>query len=164
MDDINILINTYKEQLEKGHIQKAFQYILQVIMEFKNDFQKAYPEYNTAAQMQYGQLDMTYFTFSPPELKAEKLKLALVFDHQNFQFEMWLVGQNKNIQKRYWTMFKDSDWNVYPLTDNPKHAIIQFILLQDPIFQKSEALKVILESEITTFTTRLIESIQFTKS
>lgn len=27
------------------------------------------------------------------------------------QFELWLMGQNASIQKEYWEIFKDTNWN-----------------------------------------------------
>jgi hypothetical protein len=60
-------------------------------------------------------MDMTYFSFFPKTLKDRNLKIAIVFLHESFRFEVWLVGFNKQVQQKYWKLFTDSDWNQYPI-------------------------------------------------
>jgi len=157
MDNLNTHISKYRAQLKNGHIQKAYLGIITGITQFRNQLQKNYPEYQISNQMQNGFMDMTYFAFSPPELRQQKLKIALVFNHQDFQFEFWLVGQNKKVQKNYWTIFKESDWKVYPLSSDPNHAIVQYVFLNEPNFEEEEDLKDRLESGLIKFTESIIQ-------
>ena len=36
---------------------------------------------------------------------------GIVFIHETCQFEAWLFGVNKQVQKQYWQLIKDSGWN-----------------------------------------------------
>ena len=135
-------IEEYRKQLKKGDIQKAYQGLMEYIMELRSYFQNKYPDYFVSGSIYHGFMDMTYFSFSPKPLKDKKLRIAIVFLHQAFRFEAWLAGYNKQVQSRYWKMVKDSGWNKYSLVPSIKgaDAIIEYILVDDPDFSEPEAL------------------------
>ena len=85
---------------------------------------------------------MTYFSFFPKSLKLRKLKIAIVFIHDTFRFEVWLAGYNKQIQTKYWRLIKESDWNKYriPLTTKDVDYIIEYILVDNPDFSDLDML------------------------
>lgn len=159
-DQFQKSIEVYREQLNQGYIQQAYKGILTSINEFRMYLQKAYPEYQIPNTMHDGVMDITYFAFSPNDLRSHKLKIALVFNHQDFNFELWLVGQNKKVQKAYWTMFKESDWAVYPLTPSPEHAIVRTSIYSNPHFEDRLQLYAVLEEGLVDFITHIQWSIQ----
>ena len=79
---------------------------------------------------------MTYFSFFPKSIKLRKLKIAIVFIHDAFRFEVWLAGYNKQVQSKYWKLFKESDWNKYHIVSTTKgvDSIIEYILVDNPDF------------------------------
>lgn len=56
-------------------------------------------------------MDYTYFSFFNEYLKNHKLRIGIIINHEKMQFELWLMGQNASIQKEYWEIFKDTNWN-----------------------------------------------------
>lgn len=77
---------------------------------------------------------ITYFPFTPKELKEQKLKIAIVFNYQKSVFEIWLAAQNKEIQKKYWELFKNSDWDKYhiPQSTAEGFSIVDDVLIENP--------------------------------
>ncbi len=132
----------YKKQLEKGAIQKAYKGLLEYILGLRTHLQNQYPDYFVSGSIYYGYLDMTYFSFFPGTLKERGLKTGVVFLHEQFRFEAWLFGYNKQIQNKYWKLIKDSEWNKYRLVPTIKgqDSIIESILVANPDFGDLEAL------------------------
>jgi len=132
----------YKNQLEKGAIQKAYKGLLEYILGLRTHLQNRHPDYFVSGSIYYGYLDMTYFSFFPESLKERGLKTGVVFLHEAFRFEAWLFGYNKQIQNKYWKLFKDSGWDKYRLVPTLKgqDSIIESILVVDPDFSDLEAL------------------------
>ena len=66
---------------------------------------------------------------------------GLVFIHESCQFEAWLFGVNKQVQKQYWQRIKDSGWNQYPLvaTTRGEDAILTHVLTANPDFDDLDA-------------------------
>jgi hypothetical protein len=87
-------------------------------------------------------MDMTYFSFFPGSFKHRKLKIAVVFLHESFRFEVWLAGYNKQVQSKYWKLIKESGWNKYHLVPTTKGAdsILESVLVDDPDFKDLDAL------------------------
>ncbi len=77
---------------------------------------------------------ITYFPFTPKELKELKLKIAIVYNYQKEAFEIWLAAQNKQLQKKYWEIFKHSDWNKYhiPQSTADGFSIVDDVLIENP--------------------------------
>lgn len=125
----------YRNQLEKGHIQEAYRGLMGYIRNLRTYFKNKYPEYSVSSIYQ-GYMDMTYFSFSPESLKHRKLKVAIVFIHETFRFEVWLAGSNKKVQNEYWKLFKEDDWDKYhiPPTIKGIDSIVEHVLVEDPDF------------------------------
>ena len=132
----------YRKMLEQGAIQRAYKGLMEYMMGLRTHFQTQYPGYVVSGSLYYGTMDMTYFSCSPPSLKARNLKVAVVFLHQAFRFEAWLAGSNKQVQAAAWKMFKESGWDQYPLTPTLKGAdsIVECVLTADPDFSDLDAL------------------------
>ena len=96
----------YKKQLEKGAIKQAYKGLMEYFNSLRLYFEKKYPDYFVSGSIYQGYMDMTFFSFTPKSLKSQKLKVAIVYLHEAFRFEVWLVGYNKKIQTKYWKLIK----------------------------------------------------------
>jgi hypothetical protein len=136
MGSLNESINEYRKQLEKGAIQQAYRGLMGYMLDLKTHFKTSYPDYFVSGSLYYGFMDMTYFSFFPKSLKDRNLKVAVVFVHETFRFEVWLAGYNKQVQLEYWQLFKERGWNKYHLVLTPKGAdsILEYVLAEDPNF------------------------------
>ena len=136
MKSLHECINEYKKQLKKGEIQVAYKGLMEYIMRLKTHLKNKYPEYNVPGNIYHGYMDMTYFSFFPESLKKRKLKVGIVFVHETFKFEVWLFGINKQVQAKYWKLFKESDWNKYHIVPTTKgyDSILEYVLVDDPDF------------------------------
>ena len=99
---IHECIEVYKTLIKQGDLSKAYQGIMKYMRDLRVHFFNAHPEWKVAGSIYPGNMDYTFFSLSTPKLKQEKLKVAIIFAHKQFTFEVWLVGQNKGIQKTYW--------------------------------------------------------------
>jgi hypothetical protein len=135
-------MNEYKNQLKKGDIKEAYQGLMEYIRDLRSHFKNKYPDYFVSSNIYYGYMDMTYFSFLPESLKRRKLKIAIVFIHDTFRFEVWLGGMNKRVQSEYWKLFKQSGWNKYHVVPTTKgvDSIVEFILVDDPDFSDLDTL------------------------
>lgn len=135
-------MNEYRKQLEKGDIKEAYKGLMEYMMELRSFFKNKYPDYCVSGSIYYGYMDMTYFSFFPESIKLRKLKVAIVFLHDTFRFEVWLAGYNKQVQTKYWKLFKECDWNKYriPSTIEGIDSIIESILAENPDFRDLDAL------------------------
>ena len=136
-------MNEYKKQLMKGSIQEAYQGLMGFFRDLRSHFLHKYPEYSVSNNIYYGYMDMTYFSLMPESLKRRQLKIAIVFVHDTFRFEVWLSGSNRNVQSKYWELLKESNWNKYHLASNPRTVdyVIDHILVNNPDFSDLEALQ-----------------------
>jgi len=141
-------MNEYKKQLKKGCIQEAYKGLMEYIMELRTQFKKKYPDYFVSGSIYYGYMDMTYFSFIPQSLKRQKLRIAIVFIHDTCRFEVWLAGYNKQVQTKYWKMFKESDWNKYHIVSTIKS--VDYII-KYPDFSDLDTLTKQIESETLKF-------------
>ena len=132
----------YKNQLEKGAIQRAYQGLMEYLMNLMTHLQNNYPDYVVSGSIYVGYMDMTYFSFFPQSLKQRSLKIAIVFIHETFQFEAWLAGFNKQVQAKYWKLLHESDWDKYRIVPTTKgvDAILEHTLVGDPDFGDLDAL------------------------
>ena len=135
-------MSEYKKQLEKGVIQEAYKGLMEYIMGLKTHFKNKYPDCFVSGSIYYGYMDMTYFSFIPESLKQRNLKAAIVFVHDTCRFEVWLAGYNKQVQSKYWKLFKESGWNKYHIVSTTKGAdsIIEHVLVDHPDFRDVDAL------------------------
>ena len=141
MGSFNECMQEYRKQLGKGCIQEAYGGLMGYIMDLRLYFKNKYPQYFVSGIYQ-GYMDMTYFSFSPESLKSRKLKIAIVFIHETFRFEVWLAGYNKKVQNKYWKLFKEMDWTKYhiPPTAKGVDSIMEHILVENPDFSDLDRL------------------------
>lgn len=112
MQSIQEDMNEFRGQIKAGSIQKAYRALIAYMMDLRAHFKNKYPGYDISGLYQ-GYMDMTYFAIVPPALKQRALKIAIVFNYEAFRFEVWLSGANRQVQREYWELFKDSRWANY---------------------------------------------------
>ena len=141
MEPFNQYMEEYKKEMKKGIITKAYKGLMEYILDLRTHFKNKYPNYFVSG-LYYGYMDMTYFSFSPGSLKDRKLKIAIVFIHETARFEVWLSGQNKEIQSKYWNLFKDKNWNKYKIVPSIEgyDSIVEHVLIADPDFSDLDKL------------------------
>jgi hypothetical protein len=153
MESFHEYMNEYRQQMQKGAINKAYKGLMEFIMGLRTYFKKKYPDYFISGSIYYGYMDMTYFSFYPELLKNRNLKIAIVFNHESFRFEVWLAGYNKQVQTEFWELFNKSDWNQYRLVPTTKgvDSIIEHILVDNPDFSDLDTLTKQIENEVLKF-------------
>ena len=153
MGSLHEYMDEYRTQLEKGAIQKAYRGLMEYIMGLRTYFSSQYPEYLVSGSIYYGYMDMTYFAVIPKTLKQRSLKIAIVFLHESFRFEVWLAGSNKQVQAKYWKLFKESEWSKYRIVPSTKGAdsILEYIAVDRPNFSDLDALTKQIESKTLKF-------------
>ena len=139
--------------LERGVIKEAYRGLMDYFNSLRLYFRKKYPDHFVSGSVYYGYMDMTYFSFTPKSLKSKKLKIAIVYLHEAFRFEAWLVGYNKKNQKKYWKLIKDNNWKKYRLPPTTKgvDSVIEYILTDKPNFNKLDKLTKQIESGTLNF-------------
>jgi hypothetical protein len=159
MESFPEYINEYKKQLRNGYIQVAYKGLIEYIMNLRVQFKKKYPDYFVSGSIYYGYMDMSYFSFIPDSLKRRKLRIAIVFIHETCRFEVWLAGYNKQIQTKYWKLFKESDWNKYYIVPTTKgvDSIVEYILVDNPDFSDLDSLT----KQIEKGTFKFIKDIEY---
>jgi hypothetical protein len=153
MESFHDYMNEYRQQMEKGVINKAYKGLMEYILNLRTYFNNKYPDHFVSGSIYFGYMDMTYFSFYPKSLGDKQLKIAIVFIHGSMRFEAWLAGYNKQVQSKYWKMFKESNWNKYHLVSTTKGAdsILEHILVDNPDFRDLDKLTKHIERETMKF-------------
>lgn len=133
MKNLNHYVAIYKEQLDKGDILIAYNQLVKFVMELRVDFIKNLSEQYTFTGILHGYMDYTYFYYSNEFLKTKKLKLGFVLNHLEMRFEIWLLGNTIKIQKEYWDLLKESEWNKGKKY-MPKYSILEAVIEAEPDF------------------------------
>ena len=111
MKNLNDYIASYQAQLQKGDILIAYKELVSFVMKLRTDLKRDSSFDYLVTGILHGYLDYTYFYFSNDFLKSKKLKFGLVLNHLEMRFELWLLGNTAEIQKKYWTFLKETKWN-----------------------------------------------------
>jgi hypothetical protein len=153
MEKINRFILEYGNQLHKGHIQRAYKGIMTFMSNLSIYLVNSHREFSVSA-LYPGYMDMTYFAFTPPDLKIKNLKIAIVYLHEQNRFEAWLSGGNRKIQAEYIKLLSYKDTKEYKLSQvlPGVDSIIESTLVDQPDFDNSEELKKLIDVKIIEFT------------
>lgn len=129
---LNSRIPAYKKAFASGEIQKTYQSLVGIVQSLRTDFSRTYKSKYTVANVMHGYIDLTYFYLQNAYLKTRKLKFAIVLNHRQAHFELWLLGQTKNVQINNWQKLKGSKW----VNDRamPEYSIFEVVLLPSPDF------------------------------
>jgi AraC family transcriptional regulator len=157
-----IKLGYYREEIKKGHIQKDYGFLISYIKGLRNHFIKEYPVEYKIGSIYQGNMNFTYFPFTPFFLKVQKLKIVIIFNHVKMRFEICLAGQNRQIQKKYWEMFRESNWNTYhvPGSVTEGFSIVDHIMVDNPDFDNLDQLTAQIDSETMEFIKNIAAALQ----
>ena len=152
MKSLNDYVREYNNGLRKGEIQKAYRGIFQFIQELKLYLEKRHPMY-TISSIYPGYMDMTYFAFTPRELKDKGLKIAVVYLHIDNRFEAWLGGANRKLQAEYINKLTALDLNGYHLSEPGPgvDSIVEVKVAESPNFDNIPELVELIEDRVLSF-------------
>jgi hypothetical protein len=158
MESFHEYVSEYRKQIEKGSISKAYKGLMEYVLNLRTYFKNKYPDYFVSGSVYFGYMDMTYFSFYPQSLGQRKLKVAIVLIHETMRFEVWLAGYNKQVQSKYWKIFKESNWDKYRIVPTTKGAdsILEHLLVDDPDFRDLDKLT----KQIERGTMKFIEDVE----
>ena len=159
MENLSDYVNAYKEQLKKGDIQQAYDGLVKYVMRLRTTLSKNLSDNYSFGNTFQGYMDYTYFYYSNDYLKKRKLKLALVLNHTNMQFEIWLLGQTVPIQEKYWQSFKTTKWNKDRAT-KPIYSILETVLIENPNFNDLDLLTQQIEGKLVIVSSEIIDDIK----
>lgn len=147
-------IRYYKNQMQTGDIQVAYEFLLRYMMSLKSSFEKTLAGRFSCGNVSPGYMDFSYFPVFNPFLRQHKLRFGIVLNHKEMQFELWLMGQNIDTQEKYWNLMKSTKWNK-DASAMPQYAVLKAVLVAHPDFDKTEKLT----TEILQVTTHLLPEI-----
>lgn len=126
-------IASYKQAIyPDSPVCRGYQELLQLLQKIRSRFAKAAPEYKVG-NISPGYLDFSYFPFFDEALRGQLLRFGFVLNHQDMSFELWLMGQNAEVQKIYWQKLKDLKWNAEK-TAMPKYTVLETVIEDNPDF------------------------------
>lgn len=157
-ESLNSRIQSYKKVYESGEFQATHQKLVGVVQNLRTDFLKRYRNEMSVASVMHGYVDFTYFYVQTDFLKNRKLKLAIVLNHREVQFELWLLGQTKVVQKEYWEKFQNTKW----VTQNemPVWSIFEVTLNSSPDFDNSTNLLQCIHKEFVLTVSEINNSLE----
>lgn len=135
---LNARISAYKDAFASGEIQQTYQQLVGIFQNLRTDFSKTYTGEYSVANVLHGYIDFTYFYLQNDYLKKHKLKLAIVFNHRQAHFELWLLGQTKGVQIGFWEKLKGSKW--VNKNTMPEWSVFEIVMLAKPDFDDPETL------------------------
>lgn len=154
LEEIQTLnLSQFKTQNEQYEKKIDYHQLINYMKELKVFFQKEYETNFKLGNIYRGSSEYSYFSLTTEELKTQKLKFVIILNHQLIQFEICLSGQNKGIRKKYWKLFKDSDWNKYHIAEsiNNNLMIVDHIIVKNPDFNNPSNLTKQIEMESMEF-------------
>ena len=154
---LNQRVAIYKSQLDQGDVQVAYTELVKFVTRLKTHSSKKMGEAYTVGNIFQGYMDYTYFYFSSEWYRQRKLKLGLVLNHEAMRFELWLLGQTKPVQAKYWQMLQDTDW----VSDAamPQYSVFEAVLVERPNFDDLDALRDTLIEKLLAFSESIADSI-----
>lgn len=156
--NLNARIPAYKKVFASGEIQKTYQNLVGVVQDLRTEFKKAYKDKYSVANVLHGYIDFTYFYLQNDYLKKHRLKLAIVFNHQEVRFELWLLGQTKDVQVNFWEKLKGEKW--VNEDSMPEWSIFEIVMIASPDFDDIEQLTESIHSTFTKFSNEIFEVLE----
>ncbi len=112
------LLSEYKKLLRTTNLREGYQEFIKLFHYIRAALEKSMPEYKFQGNIVENGMDYSYFSFTNDRLKEKGLKIAVIFVHKEFQFEVWLSGFNRKWQSKYYDLLKGR--NIpFELTDDP---------------------------------------------
>lgn len=101
------LLLEYKELLQTTRLIACYQEFIRLFRWVRIELEKRMPEYKFQGSITENGMDFSYFQFTSPRLKENGLKVAVVFVHRDFQFQVWVSGFNRRHQAHYYNAWKE---------------------------------------------------------
>lgn len=156
MKNFSNYIAIYKEQLEKGDIQKAYTGLVRYVSNLKTHLSKTMINDFSFGNISQGYMDYTYFYFFNDFLRERKLRFGIVLNHEKMRFELWLMGQNAEVQSHYWDLLKQTKWNK-KRSIKPKYSELEVVLVENPDFDDLDTLTAKIEKEVVNYLNEIID-------
>lgn len=136
MKTLNELILDYTSHVRQGDLQTAYKGILDYMGRLRREFVAMYQDYEVGNSIYQGYMDMSYFSINTAQLNEKGLKIAIVYLHAKGTFEIWLSARNREIGKKYKTVFDDELMTKLAFFHDSDNAdsIIEYTLMSDPDF------------------------------
>jgi len=149
----NEVLSDLRQQNKSSENFPDYHELINYMKELRAFFHKQYDGSFKLGKLYRENPDFSYFSLTTEALKKLKLKFVIVLHHQNPYFLICLSGQNKSIRKKYWEMFKNSDWNKYHLAESidDSLSIIDQTIVEKPDFGNKSNLTQIIESKSLDF-------------
>lgn len=152
-------ISVYKKHLEAGDIQIAYEALVKYVMSLKAHCENTLSNQYSFGNISPGYMDFTYFPFFDDYLRSKKLRFGIVLNHREMRFELWLMGQNAEIQKKYWELLKSSVWNKHRSV-MPKYSVLEVVLIEIPDFDHLNDLTANIEQTISFVSNEILNYIK----
>ncbi len=156
--DLNHYVSVYKELLKVGDVQIAYAELVKYVQKLKTGFSKDFSNDYSVGNVLQGYMDYTYFYLTNDYLKGKKLKLGLVLNHSEANFEIWLLGQTKDIQEEYWDRLKKTKW--IKVTKMPQYSVFEVTLVKDPDFEVPDKLTDEIKEQFKTVADAILVSLK----
>ncbi len=149
----NINLSRYKVQNQGCINDLDYHQLISYMKELRLFFQREYEIIFKLGKVYQGDFKFSYFSLTTEELKKLKLKFVIILNHKKRHFWICLSGQNKSIRKKYWKMFKGSDWGKYHLAESidDSLSIIDQSIVINPNFDDKKHLTELIEKEALKF-------------
>jgi len=158
MKNLNHYVAIYQEQLNKGDILIAYNELVKFVMNLRTDCIKNLSNQYSFSGILHGYMDFTYFYYTNEFLKSKKLKLGIVLNHLEMRFEIWLLGNTIAVQKEYWNLLKETEWNKNKL-EMPKYSILEAIIESNPDFDNLELLSKNIKNKLVKVSQEIINTV-----
>ena len=158
---LNARITAYRKAFASGEIQETYQRLVSIVQNLRTEFSKKYKGEFSVANILHGYIDFTYFYLQNDYLKKNKLKLAIVFNHQHASFELWLLGQTKDIQISYWEKLKGTKWVTSEIM--PEYSIFEVPLISTPDFDNPNKLSESIHGQFEVLTEEILNMLESCK-
>ncbi|WP_075344724.1 AraC family transcriptional regulator [Tenacibaculum agarivorans] len=148
-------VNLSKKNSQNQECENNLDYhqLINYMKELRLFFQKEYDTIFKLGKIYQGDPNFSYFSLTTEVLKEQKLKFVIILNHKELSFSICLSGQNKSIRKKYWNIFKNSDWNKYHLAESIDNSlsIIDQTIVKEPDFNNRMSLTEQIEKESLKF-------------
>lgn len=155
---LNNTILAYKKLLELGDVQIAYAALVKYVQTVRTEFTNNLAADYSIGHVLQGYMDYTYFYLSNDILKSNKLKFGLVLNHAEMTFELWLLGQTKDVQAKYWKLLKNTKWINTSVI--PQYSIFSVTLIKSPDFENQCQLTNRLEKAFLKISTEIMASLK----
>lgn len=156
--DLNSYVSAYKELLKAGEVQIAYAQLVKYVQKLKTQIAKDLSEDFSVGNVFQGYMDYTYFYLTNNYLQSKKLKLGLIFNHKEANFEVWLLGQTKGVQEKYWNLLQGTKWINIPKM--PQYSIFEVALVESPNFGDLDKLADEIKKNFTVISTEILISLK----